>query len=137
MNIPLLAIVLREMLDREEEKLYKQGPWQSCQKRKRAQNRKEKNIWWWKSHCQWVSKHNPLEYDNGKDGKSYWCKAHSTVTREPQAFQLREKYFSHSLQHVTSLRQHSAQNYGIHAFIARGVEFSQKATLAGILGCHL
>lgn len=26
MNIPLLAIVLREMLDREEEKLYKQGP---------------------------------------------------------------------------------------------------------------
>lgn len=26
MNIPLLAMVLREMLDREEEKLYKQGP---------------------------------------------------------------------------------------------------------------
>lgn len=54
MNIPLLAIVLREMLDREEEKLYKQGPWQSCQKRKtkKEKNKKEKKIWWWESHCQ-------------------------------------------------------------------------------------
>lgn len=45
MNIPLLAMVLREMLDREEEKLYKQGPWQSCQKRKTKQNKtREKHM---------------------------------------------------------------------------------------------
>lgn len=42
MNIPLLAIVLREMLDREEEKLYKQGPLQSCQKRKTTKQKERK-----------------------------------------------------------------------------------------------
>lgn len=108
MNIPLLAIVLREMLDREEEKLYKQGPWQSCQKRKTKQN--EKNTWWWKSHYQWVSKQNLLDYDNGKDGKSRCRGEHSTVTIAPQAFQLQNKYFSYNLQRVIYLRQCSAQN---------------------------
>lgn len=33
-------------------------------------------------------KQNFLDYNNGKDGKLYWCKAHSTDAREPQAFQL-------------------------------------------------
>jgi hypothetical protein len=33
-NIPLLLTVLREMLDTEEQKLYKHGPRQSCQEKK-------------------------------------------------------------------------------------------------------
>jgi len=34
-NIPLLLTVLREMLDTEEQKLYRHGPRQSCQEKKR------------------------------------------------------------------------------------------------------
>lgn len=54
---------------------------------KREKQKREKDMVMRKS-LSVGEKQNSLEYNNGKDGKSYWCKAHSTDAGQPQAFQL-------------------------------------------------
>lgn len=57
------------------------------EKKNKTEQKREKHMVMKKS-LSVGEKQNSLEYDNGKDGKSYWCKAYSTDAREPQAFQL-------------------------------------------------
>lgn len=60
----------------------------SEKKNKKRKNKKREKHTVMKKSLSVGEKQNSLEYSNGKDGKSYWCKAHSIDVREPQAFQL-------------------------------------------------